>query len=69
MASTRRDATVTRVMSVVPTQDYQQLANIKKKFEPYFQLWDTSEQWLTASAQWHSSSFVSLEAEQIEADV
>ena len=63
MASTRRDATVTRV---VPTQDYQQLSNIKKKFEPYFQLWDTADQWLTASAQWHSSSFVSLEAEQIE---
>ena len=57
-------------MSVyVPTQDYQQLANIKKKFEPYFQLWDTADQWLTASAQWHSSSFVSLEAEQIEQDV
>ena len=66
MASTRRDATVSR--RVVPTQDYQQLSNIKKKFEPYFQLWDTADQWLSASKQWHSSSFVSLEAEQIETD-
>ena len=49
--------------------DYQQLSNIKKKFEPYFQLWDTSEQWLTASAAWHAQSFLTLEAEQIEADV
>ena len=35
--------------------DYQQLSNIKKKFEPYFQLWDTSERWLSASAAWHES--------------
>ena len=49
--------------------DYQQLSNIKKKFEPYFQLWDTSERWLSASREWHSSSFVTLEAEQIETDV
>jgi dynein heavy chain len=48
--------------------DYQQLANIKKKFEPYFQLWDTADQWLSASAQWHSQSFTTLDAEQIETD-
>jgi len=49
--------------------DYTQLAAIKKKFEPYYQLWDTSENWLTASKTWHTHSFVTLDAEVIEVDV
>jgi dynein heavy chain len=57
------------VNGVVPAQDYQQLSNIKKRFEPYFQLWDTSQQWLSASAAWHAQSFLTLDAEQIETDV
>ena len=31
-------------------------------------MWDTADQWLTASAEWHNQSFLTLEAEQIETD-
>ena len=32
-------------------------------------MWDTADQWLSASKQWHNQSFLTLEAEQIETDV
>ena len=41
--------------------DYAHLSQIKKAFEPYYQLWNTSQKWLASSASWNDAAFNSID--------
>ncbi|KAH8073158.1 dynein light chain binding protein [Aureococcus anophagefferens] len=49
--------------------DYAHLTQIKKAFEPYYALWNTSQKWLESSKTWNDAAFQSLDAEAVESEV
>eukprot|EP00520_Triparma_pacifica_P000109 CAMPEP_0118637104 /NCGR_PEP_ID=MMETSP0785-20121206/2977_1 /TAXON_ID=91992 /ORGANISM="Bolidomonas pacifica, Strain CCMP 1866" /LENGTH=1671 /DNA_ID=CAMNT_0006528273 /DNA_START=118 /DNA_END=5134 /DNA_ORIENTATION=- len=49
--------------------DYDQLAKIKKTFEPFNNLWITAQQWLNAHKDWTQGEFLKLDPEACEQQV
>eukprot|EP01041_Mallomonas_annulata_P000971 gene971-1882_t len=49
-----------------PLTEYTDLSDLSKNFEPFFDLWDSAEKWLSNKENWTFGSFVSLDAENVE---
>ncbi|CAM9286674.1 unnamed protein product, partial [Phaeothamnion confervicola] len=49
--------------------DYDQLARVRKAFQPYAQLWATAAEWQQSHLVWTHGAFVGIRAEALEADV
>jgi len=49
--------------------DYERVGAIRKSFEPYSNLWGTTQKWLQNHDQWVNGSFQNLDAEVVEKDV
>ncbi|KPA79969.1 putative dynein heavy chain [Leptomonas pyrrhocoris] len=49
--------------------DYSAVHQLAKDFEPYVNLWITSEKWATATKAWHQMSFTDINAEEVEQTV
>ena len=49
--------------------DYERVGAIRKNFEPYSNLWGTTQKWLQNHDQWVHGSFQNLNAEEVEKDV
>ena len=49
--------------------EYEDLARITKTFQPYFDLWTTSRDWITISKSWKTGKFVDLDPELVEKNV
>lgn len=46
--------------------NYDKIGEIKKAFEPYFSLWDTTASWQRQHKSWMTDAFMNLNAEYIE---
>ena len=53
----------------LPSTDYSSLKKTIETFDPFYQLWTTSNKWRTNSASWMNDSWTKLDAEQVERDV
>ena len=53
----------------LPSTDYSSLKKTVETFDPFYQLWTTSNNWRTHSASWMNDSWTKLDAEQVERDV
>jgi dynein heavy chain len=49
--------------------DYEALGKIQKSFEPYYNLWQTSTEWLEKSRTWMSGRFIDLNPDEVEREV
>jgi dynein heavy chain, axonemal len=49
-----------------PQTEYTQLHQYEKLFEPYFDLWDSTDNWMQMKEIWNTGPFVKLEAEEVE---
>ncbi len=50
--------------------EYGELAEVSKMFEPFFDLWDCAEKWLSNKETWTSgSSFLDLDSDLVENSV
>lgn len=49
--------------------DYEKINYLAKEFEPYYNLWVTSRDWMEQSHKWLTSPFVSINAEEVETQV
>lgn len=45
---------------------YDALVSAKKAFEPYYQLWSTSSNWVQSQKMWSQGRFIDIDAEQVE---
>eukprot|EP00947_MAST-08B_sp_MAST-8B-sp1_P002409 g2409.t1 len=48
---------------------YSQIPSLKKKFEPFYNLWMTASNWLRDSKAWVADSFLTLDGNEIENSV
>lgn len=46
--------------------EYSELKDLSKKFEPFFDLWDSAELWTSSREVWFNGSFLHLDAESLE---
>jgi len=49
--------------------EYSELADVTKIFEPFFDLWDSCEKWLSNKETWTNGSFMDLDSEVVEQSV
>jgi dynein heavy chain len=49
--------------------EYSELSDVTKIFEPFFDLWDCAEKWLSNKEMWTNGPFLNLDAEAVEASV
>jgi dynein heavy chain, axonemal len=49
--------------------EYNELSDVSKVFEPFYDLWDSAEKWLSNKEIWTNGSFLSLDAELVENSV
>lgn len=49
-----------------PPTDYSELQDLNKKFEPFYDLWDCAEKWLTNVELWTNGPFLSLDSDSVE---
>jgi dynein heavy chain len=52
-----------------PVTEYSELAEVTKLFEPFFDLWDSCEKWLSNKETWTNGSFMDLDSEVVENSV
>jgi dynein heavy chain len=52
-----------------PITEYTELAEVSKTFEPFFDLWDSCEKWLSNKENWTNGSFMDLDADVVESSV
>jgi dynein heavy chain len=53
----------------MPVTEYDVLSKCTRDFEPYRNLWLTSDDWLKAHKVWMSDAFLDLNAEALEAQI
>lgn len=51
-----------------PTE-FDQILRVKKAVEPYVNLWGTARDWMESHEAWTKGSFLSIDAEALEAEV
>ena len=49
--------------------EYTELAEVTKVFEPFYDLWDCADKWLTNKETWTNGSFVALDSDAVESSV
>ena len=49
-----------------PVTEYSELSDVSKIFEPFFDLWDSCEKWLSNKETWTNGSFIDLDSEVVE---
>jgi dynein heavy chain len=49
----------------LPSTDYRHVQKITKNFEPYYQLWSTTSDWVKNVESWRNDSFLELNGDQI----
>lgn len=49
--------------------EYNELSDVAKILEPFFDLWDSCEKWLSNKETWTNGSFMELDAENVENSV
>lgn len=49
--------------------EYSELSDVTKIFEPFFDLWDSCEKWLSNKETWTNGSFMDLDSEVVENSV
>jgi dynein heavy chain len=52
-----------------PVTEYSQLADLNKSFEPFYDLWDCAEKWLSTKEIWTNGPFLNLQADTVENSV
>ena len=53
----------------VSETEYTELSELSKLFEPFYDLWDSAEKWLSHKEAWTNGPFVDLDAEAVEGAV
>eukprot|EP01035_Chromulina_nebulosa_P018879 gene18879-24671_t len=53
----------------IPITEYNQLIDFEKSFEPYHDLWDSTDKWLSIKDIWASGPFMDLDPEVVETTV
>ena len=53
----------------VTETEYTELNELSKLFEPFYDLWDSAEKWLSHKESWTNGPFVDLDAEAVEGAV
>jgi dynein heavy chain len=52
-----------------PITEYAELSELTKVFEPFYDLWDCCDRWMTNKEQWTNGSFMELDPEAVESAV
>ena len=52
-----------------PVTEYSELGDLSKTFEPFFDLWDCAEKWLSNKETWTNGPFMALDSDAVEANV
>ena len=53
----------------VPESAYKELKDTLRVFEPFYDLWDSAEKWLSHKENWNNGAFQDLNAEDVETTV
>eukprot|EP01038_Epipyxis_sp_PR26KG_P005424 gene5424-7514_t len=53
----------------VGTTEYSQIGEVSKIFEPFYDLWDSAEKWLSNKETWNEGPFMELDSEVVENSV
>lgn len=53
----------------VPESPYNELKETVRVFEPFYDLWDSAEKWLSHKENWSNGAFQDLNAEDVETTV
>ena len=57
------------LFGVSEATEYTEIAHITKTFDPFHDLWDSAEKWLTSKEDWTNGLFADLDADALETSV